>query len=202
MSTALSLYLLETERTRGWVASGDKGFLKAVRSEYAAELVEDDTWFGDQIAAGAPTASEALEAVVNGGPFSAEAGHAFQYGYAYRRICAMGGPFLDNDCFSPYRGDWLSTVDEGLRAVNVTAVSVADFQHGGLPAGLPYTDIPGCGEWSPEDCERALEQFEEGERLGLAPAPDREVAAAVAQVIGWLRRVPRRSGYGIIGFCS
>ncbi|MCX4719199.1 hypothetical protein OG818_26025 [Streptomyces virginiae] len=156
MSTALSLYLLETERTRGWVASGDKGFLKAVRSEYAAELVEDDTWFGDQIAAGAPTASEALEAVVNG----------------------------------------------GLRAVNVTAVSVADFQYGGLPAGLPYTDIPGCGEWSPEDCERALEQFEEGERLGLAPAPDREVAAAVAQVIGWLRRVPRGSAYGIIGFCS
>ncbi|MFJ6500329.1 hypothetical protein [Streptomyces virginiae] len=127
MSTALSLYLLETERTRGWVASGDKGF---------------------------------------------------------------------------YRGDWLSTVDEGLRAVNVTAVSVADFQYGGLPAGLPYTDIPSCGEWSPEDCERALDQFEEGERLGIAPAPDREVAAAVAQVIGWLRRVPRGSGYGIIGFCS
>ncbi|MFE1896937.1 hypothetical protein [Streptomyces yangpuensis] len=202
MSTALSLYLLDTERTRGWVGSGDKGFLRAVRAEYAAELAEEDAWFATQIAAGAPTASEALEAVVNGGPFSGEAGHAFQYGYAFRRICAMGGPFLDNDCFSPYRGDWLSMVDEGLRTVNVTAVSVADFEYGGLPAGLPYTNIPGCGEWSAADCERALEQFEEGERLGLTPAPDREVAEAVAQVIGWLRRVPRGSGYGIIGFRS
>lgn len=54
MSTALSLYLLDTQRARGWVGSGDKGFLQAVRSEYAAELAEDDTWFGNQIAAGAP----------------------------------------------------------------------------------------------------------------------------------------------------
>lgn len=86
--------------------------------------------------------------------------------------------------------------------MNVTAVSVADFQYGGLPAGLPYTDIPGCGEWSPEECERALEQFEEGQRPCPAPAQGREVDEAVAQVIGWLRRVPRGSGYGIIGFRS
>ncbi|MEU8774626.1 hypothetical protein [Streptomyces sp. NPDC048606] len=200
MSTALSLYLLETERTRAWVGSGDQGFLRAIRAEFAAEIADDDDWFADAIAAGAPTAAQALEAVVNGGPYEAE--HAFQYGYAYRRICAMGGPFLDNSSFSPYRGDWLSMVDEGLRAVNVTAVRVAAFDSCGLPSGLPYTHVPGCGAWSPEECERALVQFEEGRRLGLAPVADRDVAEAVEQVVGWLRRVPRGAGYGIVGFRS
>ncbi|MEW2576787.1 hypothetical protein AB0902_11250 [Streptomyces syringium] len=53
---------------------------------------------------------------MHGGPFSKDPDHAFQYGYAYQRLCSLTGSFLDNSCFCPYRGEWLSIVDQGQRA--------------------------------------------------------------------------------------
>lgn len=74
----------------------------------------DDDYFSHEIANGAPTTYEALRAVVYGGPFSDNKEHAFQYGYAYKRLCSLTGSFLDNSRFTPHRGSWLSVVDEGV----------------------------------------------------------------------------------------
>ncbi|MCH0541126.1 hypothetical protein I3F58_16425 [Streptomyces sp. MUM 203J] len=206
MSSSLSVYLLDVAATRALVGSRDEQLLEVIRDSFGDDLARDDDYFSHAIGRGAPTAYEALRAVVHGGPFSEDKEHAFQYGYAYRRLCSLTGSLLDNDCFTPHRGDWLSVVDEGLRALGVTAVSVEDFSFGSLPTPLPYAYTPGCGEWTPEAVARALEQFETTKRAvdasGEAPPLEPEVVEAVMQCLGWMRHAARRPGFGVIGFRS
>ncbi|MBM7442974.1 hypothetical protein [Streptomyces sp. HB132] len=206
MSSSLSVYLLDVAATRAWVGSRDDELLEAIRSEFRDDTTRDDEYHSYAIEQGAPTADEALRAVVHGGPFSEDRSHAFQYGYAYQRLCSLTGRFLPNDCFTPHRGGWLSVVDQGLNALGITAVSVDDFGYGALPAPLPYADTPGCGEWSPEHIAEALRQFETTKRAvdesGQAAALEPEVEEAVRQCIDWMRYAEARPGYGVIGFRS
>ncbi|GHE31289.1 hypothetical protein GCM10017771_47620 [Streptomyces capitiformicae] len=195
------MYLLDVAATRALVASRDEQLLDVIRSKFGDDLARDDDWFKSEIEDGAPTAYEALRAVVHGGPFSEEE-HAFQYGYAYKRLCSLTGSFLDNSSFTPHRGDWLSVVDEGLTALGITAVSVEEFGYSDLPAPLPRTYMPGCGQWTHEQCLRALEQFEATKAKGQPPALEPEVVEAVMECIGWLRHAESRSGFGVIGFVS
>ncbi|MEV7214440.1 hypothetical protein AB0O31_15265 [Kitasatospora cineracea] len=202
MSSSLHVFLLDPAATRGLVGSGDERLLRLVHDRYGAELAADDDYFSFEIGRGAPSAAEALRAVVNGGPYSQDGQHAFQYVCAYQRLCWTTGRFLDNSSFSPFRGAWLDAVDEGLRALRITEVSVAEFGYNrGLPAGLPRSlDHPACGEWTHERCLAALEQFERTEHDGHAPPLEPDVATAVSDVIAWLRQVAGRPGFGVIGF--
>ncbi|MGY1948951.1 DUF7691 family protein [Nocardia asiatica] len=206
MSSSLNVYLLDPAATRALVCSRDDQLLEVIRHNFEDELARNDDYFSHQIEQGVPTAYEALRAVVHGGPFSANADHAFQYGYAYERLCALTGSFLDNNCFTPHRGDWLTVVDQGLRALGVTAISVESLARGsGLPVLLPYTCTPGCGEWLPERIAQALEQVKAAKRAidesGRAPLLMPEVMEAVMQCLGWVRHAVARPGFGVIGFC-
>lgn len=206
MSSSLSVYLLDVTTTRALVGSRDDQLLEVIRAEFADSLARDDDYFSHAIAKGAPTAYEALRAIIYGGPFSDDQDHAFQYGYAYDRLCSLTGSFLDNSCFTPHRGDWLSVVDQGLTALGITAVSVAAFGYNDLPEPLPYTHTPGCGEWTPEAITQALEQFEATKRAvdesGHAPPLESEVVEAVMQCLGWMQHAKARPGFGVIGFRS
>ncbi|MGW3956162.1 DUF7691 family protein [Streptomyces sp. NPDC004752] len=204
MSSSLSVFLLDVARTRALVGSRDEQLLEVIRTEFGDDLARDDDYHSHAIEQGAPTADEALRAVIHGGPFSENRDHAFQYGYAYERLCSLTGVFLPNDCFTPHRGDWLSVVDQGLKALGITAVSVEDFSYGDLPAPLPYAFTPGCGEWTPGHIAQALQQFEAGKRVvdesGQAPPLEPEVVEAVMQCLDWMRSAEAGTGFGIIGF--
>ncbi|MGW4895879.1 DUF7691 family protein [Kitasatospora sp. NPDC004240] len=203
MSSSLSVYLLDPKAARALVGSRDDQLLQVIRDSFADDLASSDSWFDSEIADGAPTAYEALRAVVYGGPYDAAAQYSFQYGYAYKRLCALTGSFLDNSSFSPFRGSWLEMVDEGLRALRITAVSVAELgYYDGLPDGIPTYELPRCGEWTYESCVAALEQFEQTKRDNHAPPLEPEVVEAVMDVIGWLRAVEARPGFGVVGFVS
>ncbi|MFJ5231306.1 hypothetical protein ACIQBJ_15580 [Kitasatospora sp. NPDC088391] len=204
MSSSLSVFLLDPLATRALVGSGDEELLRRLTEHFGRDLAESDDWFSHEIGNGAPTAADALRAVVHGGPYAEERDYAFQYGYAYMRLCRSTGRFLNNSNFSPFRGAWLDAVDEGLKALGVTEVSVAEFGYGfGLPAGVPRGyDYPGGGEWTNRACLAALAQFEQAEREGRAPELEPDVADAVSDVIGWLRQVEQRPGFGVIGFVS
>ncbi|MER7109706.1 DUF7691 family protein [Streptomyces sp. NPDC000229] len=202
MSSSLSVYLLDPKAARALVGSRDDQLLDVIRDRFGADMASDDRYFSSEIEEGAPTAYEALRAVVHGGPYVEDKHVAFQYGYAYKRLCSLTGSLLDNSSFCPFRGDWLEVVDEGLRALRITAVSVAEFGYGGLPEGVPSYDLPRCGEWTHEQCLEALEQFERTKRDGHAPPLEPEVVDAVMDVIGWLRHVEARPGFGVVGFVS
>ena len=206
MSSSLSVHLLEVAATRALVGSGDDQLLEVIRSKFGDELARDDDYHSDAIGQGAPTAYEALHAVVHGGPFSDDRGHAFQYSYAYKRLCSLTGVFLPNDCFTPHRGDWLSVVDQGLNALGITAVSVEAFSRGGPPAPVPYAFTPSCGEWTPDGIAQALRQFEATKGAvdgsGQAPSLEPEVVEAVMQCLDWMRHAEARPGFGVIGFHS
>ncbi|MGW2373046.1 DUF7691 family protein [Kitasatospora sp. NPDC001683] len=201
MSSFLTTYLTCVEDKHTLAGCADDSVLDELLRYFGANLDRADREFADQIADGAPTAREALRAVVYGGPFDEQ--HAFQYGYAYERLCRTDATALDNRSFGPFRGLWLDEVDKGLRAYGVTAVSVSDFQYGsGFPTALPYCAELSCGEWSPEQCAEALRQFELAEHEVRAPELVREVAEAVDEVAGWLRAAREFEDYGIIGFVS
>ncbi|MEU0137000.1 hypothetical protein ABZ172_23685 [Streptomyces sp. NPDC006296] len=205
MSSSLSVYLLDVAATQALIGCRDDDFLTGVRAGFADDLVRDDEYHRYEIEEeGAPTADEALRAVVHGRPFSEDRNHAFQYGYAYRRLCELSGSFLPNDCFTPHSGDWLSTVDEGLRAMGITAVSLDAFGHGAPPAPLPYAHTPACGQWGPEAIAEALKQYEATERSadgsGRAASLEPQVVEAVTQCLDWMRRAGTRPGHGVIGF--
>ncbi|MEU9123639.1 hypothetical protein AB0C96_27845 [Streptomyces sp. NPDC048506] len=201
MSSSLSVYMLDPKATRSLVGSRDEQLLQAIRDNFGDDLESDDSWFSSEIANGAPTSYEALHAVVHGGPFR-EGQYAFQYGYAYKRLCSLTGSFLDNSSFCPFRGDWLEAVDEGLRALRITAISVAEFgYYNGIPASIPHYDLPRCGEWTHEQCLEAHEQFEQTEK-DTAPQLEPAVVEAVRDVAGWLRHAAARPGFGIVGFVS
>ncbi|MFD5466587.1 hypothetical protein ACFWIQ_27710 [Kitasatospora sp. NPDC127059] len=201
MSSFLTAYLTNVDDKHTLAGCADEAVLQDVLGHSGAELDYADQEFADQIEDGAPTAREALRAVVFGGPYDEE--HAFQYRYAYRHLCGTDATLLDNRSFGPFRGLWLDEVDDGLRAYGVTAVSLSDFHYGSdFPAGLPYCPEVSCGEWSSEQCREALRQFEQAEREGLATELDRAVAEAVQEVAGWLRTAREFEGHGVIGFVS
>ncbi|MFD8396299.1 hypothetical protein ACFV2N_45750 [Streptomyces sp. NPDC059680] len=204
MSMSLSVYLLDVAATRALVGSRDDQLLKVIRDEFGDDLERDDRWFADAIADGAPTSYEALRAVVSGGPFPQDGSSgSFQYGYAYKRLCSLTGSHLNNSSFSPYRAGWLEAVDDGLKALEVTAVSVSDFgMSTGMPDGLPWSDFPGCGQWTHGQCVAALEQFQAADRAGLEPSLEPEVESALSDCVDWIVAAAQRPGYGVIGFQS
>ncbi|MYS86876.1 DUF7691 family protein [Embleya scabrispora] len=198
MSMSLSLFLVDPEVTRAVVGSGDVRVRRAIGGRFKQEMSHDDDYFAHEIENGAPTRYEALTAVVDGGPFDEK--HAFQYGYAYRMVCAFHGRRLWGNSFSPFKYAWLGYVDEALKSLGIEAVTVSEFGYG-LPSPLPYTDLPGNGVWSPDACAVALAQYEAVTEEQLA-ALDREVREAVEEIGGWLREARAHPGRGVVGFLA
>ncbi|MEU8140231.1 DUF7691 family protein [Streptodolium elevatio] len=198
MSLSLSLFIVDPALPRAVIGSGDVRTRRAIGGRFKRDMAHDDEYFASEIEAGAPTLYEALTAVVDGGPFGAT--HTFQYGYAYRMICAFHGRRVVGNSFSPFRFGWLARVDEGLKSIGVDAVQVSEFGYG-LPSPLPQTDLPGHGVWSPQDCAAALTQYEAVTEEQLADL-DPEVREAIEECADWLREARAHEGRGVVGFMS
>ncbi|WTW93891.1 hypothetical protein OG216_11090 [Streptomycetaceae bacterium NBC_01309] len=198
MSLSLSLFLADPEVTRAVVGSGDVRVRRAIGGRFKQEMARDDDYFSSEIESGAPTRYAALTAVVDGGPFAT--GHGFQYGYAYRMICAFHGRRLWGNMFSPFKFAWLEHVDKGLKSVGIDAVEVSEFGYG-LPDPLPSTDLPGHGVWTPGQCAAALTQYEAVTDEQWADL-DSEVREAIEEIGGWLREARANPGRGVVGFLS
>jgi hypothetical protein len=199
MSYALTLYVVDLDVLHASVGSQDDKLRRMIGGRFKQHLDSYDAQFSALIDEGAPTIREAIRAVVEGGPFDDR--HGTMYAYAYKWICEFHGRALFNNDFSPMSSGWLETVDEGLESAGVSTVSVEDFSFGGIPAPIPAPDfLPGYGEWSLEDCRKALEQWEaatDEARADLDPG----VLQAVESCMDWCRTATNAKR-GVAGFFS
>lgn len=197
VSSHLDTYLLDLPKTRALVGSGDEQLLEVVHRHFGDRMAATDEQFAYLIEAGAPTAYEALRAVINGGPYGH---HAFQYRLAYQRLCELTGLDLSANVFSHFRGDFLDEVDKGLASLNVTATSLFYFTLPQVPVPVEQSPEVGYGEWSTDEIAQALHQFRTSVSNGTARQGDPEVTAAVAECLSWMHIAESKPGLGIAGF--
>lgn len=198
MSMALTLYLVDLAKARAAIGSRDDKLRRQICGRFRADLERADDWFSTEIEGGAPKRYDAIKAVFEGGPFDRR--FAFQYGYAYEMIVRHFGNYLDNNCFSPYRGDWLEQVDRGMAALGLP-VRVTTFMYGGLPDPLPRPDdFPGYGEWSAAPCAEGLSQWRAKSPLREDFVADRQVLEAIESCAEWMKAAVGKPGSGIAGF--
>lgn len=197
MSYALTTYVVDLDVLHASVGSGDDGLRRMIGGRFKRELEHfDDQFSGLDLL----PVRDAVRAVIEGGPFVP--GQGTMYTYAYKWICEFHGRYLFNNDFSPMRAGWPETVDEGLKAVGVTAVRVAEFGYGRAPEPIPAPDdfIPGYGEWSPQECRTALEQWAAATAEDRA-ALDPHVRQAAESCMEWCRTADA-AGRGVAGFFS
>ncbi|MEU0490087.1 hypothetical protein ABZ249_12725 [Nocardiopsis sp. NPDC006139] len=197
MSYALTAYVVDLDVLHASVGSGDDKLRRMIGGRFKQHLEHFDAQFSglDLL-----PVRDAIRAVIEGGPFEPDQGT--MYNYAYKWICEFHGRYLDNNDFSPMRAGWPETVDEGLGAVGVTAVSVAEFGYGRAPDPVPAPSdfVPGYGEWSTERCRKALEQWGAADD-GAKAALDPDVLQAAESCMGWCRAADA-AGRGVAGFFS
>ena len=129
-----------------------------------------------------PDARTALRQLVMGEPLDRRAGVA--YAYWFKQMCESG-EFLRNDAWLPIRMAFFDDVEQALRRLGVTGVSVQDIVFGGLPIPLPPPDdFPGMGYTAAADAQTLLERLSAAD---LSREPDRDVRKAIEQLAGWLR---------------
>jgi hypothetical protein len=199
VSYFLSVYVVDTAQVRQKLGSNSETLVDVVSSERGAWFAHEDRQWADQINEGAPTSADAVRLIIAGGPFDEK--YAYKYGYALQHLIACMGHHLSDDNFSSFRFGWLELVDEGLRNLGITAVNVTGLTCDGLPAPLPYTDHPSYGEWSHDECVKALAQWEastEEQRGSL----DRAVREAVEEAVTWMRDAAQDPDLGIACFMS
>ncbi|WP_425570950.1 DUF7691 family protein [Rugosimonospora acidiphila] len=193
----MEIYALDLDELTAVVGSGDRTLLRTISVELEGHLAVADEEFGDRIAEGAPTRLDAIRAVIDGGPFDDRYG--YQYGYAYHNLCVYHGLRQNNLNFAPFRHDWLETVDEGLRRLGLTAVTVSTFRHNRPPSPLPYTTEPTYGEWSPAQCREAFDQWR-ASTIEQRAALGYDLREAVESCAEWLRAATSGNGLGIAAF--
>jgi hypothetical protein len=199
MSLSLSVLLVDPALPRRAIGSRDDDLHRAVSARYEGDLAFLDEQFSFEIEDGAPAGADALRAVIDGGPFVEDWDRTFPYGYAFQIICRHFGSYLFNNHFSPYRGEWLETVDEGLTALGVTAVRLTDFGYGSLPTPLPYCETPGYGEWSNDQCRAGLEQWEASTAVQRSGLGD-QVLEAITSCADWMRAATADAALGVVAF--
>jgi hypothetical protein len=198
MSMALTVYLVDLAKARAAIGSRDDKLRRQICGRFKADLERADEWFSSEIEGGAPKRYDAMKAVFDGGPF--ERRGAFQYGYAYEMIVRHFGKYLNNNDFSPFRGDWLEQVDRGMQALGLS-LRVTPFMYGRVPDPLPRpADFPGYGEWSHAQCSEGLSQWRTrlNDRSNLVA--DSQVLAAIESCSEWMLAAVEKPGAGIAGF--
>jgi hypothetical protein len=198
MSMALTVYLVDLAKARAAVGSRDDKLRRQICGRFKADIERADDWFSSEIEGGAPKRYDAIKAVFNGGPF--ERRGAFQYGYAYEMIVRHFGKYLDNNDFSPFRGDWLELVDRGMAAIGLS-LRVTTFMYGKVPDPLPRPDdFPGYGEWSHAQCSEGLSQWQRYHSGPSNTEIDPQVLAAIRSCSDWMNAAVQKPGAGIAGF--
>lgn len=193
MGRFVSAYLVDLEKIEASIGSGNAALLEEVSEYFQLEDTASTGSEWDVI-----TEYQALEAVINGGPFLGQC--------ADRYVDAIEGLSLyfgveQLGSFGPYHGDSLGDLDEALGVLGVDAIWLGVFEGGGHMGEISlWVEGAGGGTWTHEECKQAVAQWdattsEQRARLG----GDAEEELSVRWMT-WARRAAESEGLGIIGW--
>lgn len=198
MSFAMMPYVVDLDVLHGSIGSKDVKLRRMIGGRFKQPLAHFDSQFDDLIEDGGPPIYEAIRVVIDGGPFDER--YSVMYNYAYKWICEFHGRHLVNADFSPMRAGWLEVVDKGLADLGVTEVRVGDLGMGTAPSPIPisFEGHPHYGEWTLEECEKALEEWEqvtEDHKVAIDPY----VLKAAESSMSWCETAVT-AGWGVAAF--
>ncbi|MFB6719547.1 hypothetical protein ACFCV3_05270 [Kribbella sp. NPDC056345] len=204
MSLSLEVFAAQPDRLQRAIGSRDARLLHGVRTTFAGQWAHDDDYWAEEIAAGAPTSSSAVRAVLGGGPFDERYGHL--YGSAFKNICwfLFTDYELSDEYFSGFRSGWLVEVDKGLRQLGITTPQLDDLVFSGMPDPLPHSEGIGYGAWDTATCRAGLAEWQASsaqQRAELHP----EVLGAVENCVEWMTEAVLLSDqtpeeFGVVAF--
>lgn len=191
MGRIVGVYLVDLEKVRGAVGSGDDLLRRRIEVWFGTDFDRSDKEAGSSAD---PTARESLRAVIDGGPY--RDGHGHCYAAAYQNICGYYASW--ESAHGPYHRDWLSEVDDALYRLGIHDIGLTAFEDG--PATpLPWIFDGGYGEWSHDDCVRAA-MASDAMSAGVYAGLDGALREWVDIALEWARVAAARPGYGLAGF--
>ena len=111
MTGDLAAYLLDVERLQSVLGGRDQALAQEIVAGcFTTARYYFVGWAGGRIGDGGPTLTDAVGALIDGGPFDCR--FAYQYGYALEPICAAVGDELDNSLWCEIGVEVYEEVDD------------------------------------------------------------------------------------------
>lgn len=189
MGYNVQAYAIGLEQLRAVIGSSDEARIGALLDTYAREL--DDI---EQIDASAPSATDAVRALIAGRMEDGEVN--FKYGYALELLCRELGQQLPNEFWSAMNGEWFDAVDDAFAELGGGTKLCSEVFWSGPPVDLPFIDdFPAIGAVLPEQVPPLVAAM----TSALSSAPSTREVSALRELLEWLRTA-ERDGRGIITF--
>ncbi len=187
MSYILTPIAVDLKQVAGVIGSRNKRLVAALLKEFGDDFEQIDAMAADYADDGeeATTVRDALTQMVMGEPYNEAVG--FVYGYTLEYICRHFGELLPNGEWSAMRSEWAEKADRALKAAGVgeKVLRLSRLMSRGSPVPLPeIEDFPGIGYMDLPEIEAALAALPEDK---LAAVKEKELRAALAEVLGWLQ---------------
>jgi hypothetical protein len=191
--TQTAVYIVPLDALKRAVGSRSAKLLKAIKKSSAKLLTEADENRADDIER---TCGEALADLINGADYDeVPEEEAHLYGLALEALCAHLGAYAGE-----VDGDWNDELDAFFAARSVP-LKFSDLVFGDEVIKLPSSsdDYPIIGSWAPEQIAAAATPLRAIDLKALR-AEDEELAKVVGDIIKWIKKASKHSGWGLVGF--
>jgi hypothetical protein len=191
MITQTAAYVVPFDALKRAAGSRDQKLFETI-SEGQADLLDEADANRDE--EGMLSCRKALAHLIDGVPTRVKRSDAPMYGLALEAMCAQLGEFAGQ-----VYGDWNDELDE-LFAEQGVPLKYSALVFGDEVIKLPaHEGYPEIGSWTPE-VVAAVARPLRAINLDELQEEDEELAEAVGEVVGWIKKARKRRGWGVVGF--
>jgi len=193
MSYGYMAWAVDIDKLKEVCGSKDEKLVRMICGRFKHDVADLDDTFDYLIRSGAPTARQALTALIDGAEM---VGHGAMYAYAFKLLVEHFGKSLDNSALYPTGLEFPGEVDKVLKAGGVTVISLSGLSYGSAPVKFPSPDdFPRFGHLTAEQVKQAQRQLQAFTYDGN----DYDTTGAIANLRSWVDTASA-SGRGIMAF--
>ena len=196
MSMGMMLYWVPRAEMLAAPGCGDRELFEDIVEQMPEDIAELDDIFetADPEIWDGPTATEALEAVIEGRPeYDPELDE--MYSAVYELLCRYYGGLAGNDGLEPCRTEWLARINELLASGGVM-LNINELWTVGPVGGGSLKMVIDAGFWEGEPMRAAIEPLS---RL-IPTVEGREERMALEQISRWLQLAENDTDGVLVGF--